>query len=92
VTDSPQFLVLHFDWLDGTSACQETYGPWAVQGDESHLEDIAAFMKAWPRRAGIRPQAVTMALCVSPDAWLAGDAVTAAGLATAPGGDCGRGR
>jgi hypothetical protein len=78
MADPPRFLVLHFAWLDQGTPRQETYGPWPAAGDDSHLTAISDFVKGWQKRTGILPAAVTLALCVDPAAWLAGDAASAA--------------
>jgi hypothetical protein len=75
-----QFLVVCVEWDDITDGGrQETYGPWAVADDDSHLAAITEFVKAWPDRAGVLPANVTLILCVDPATWLAGKAVTVAG-------------
>jgi len=69
---SRPLIVLTFCWTedDGTPR-QETYGPWDVAEDESHLEDITGFVREWRRLSGREPSAVTMALVQHPAAWAA---------------------
>jgi hypothetical protein len=64
-----QQIVLHIWWTEGSTARQETYGPWTATGDESHLEQIVAFMRDWQRLTGCVPSSVTMALVQDPAAW-----------------------
>jgi hypothetical protein len=70
-------LVLHFWWQEGSTARQETFGPWAVREDESHLQEIASFLKGWHRVTGIEPSSVTMALVQDHAQWLADRAALA---------------
>lgn len=68
-------LVLTYQWTEpgdgfgGPSARQETYGPWTVADDESHLEQVFAFIRDWPRLTGCEPSAITMAQLTDPAAW-----------------------
>lgn len=62
-------LVLHFCWTEDGTARQETYGPWAVAEDESHLEQVFSFLRDWRRLTGCEPSAVTMALLTDPATW-----------------------
>jgi hypothetical protein len=64
-------IVLHFWWQEGSTARQETYGPWAVTEDESHLQRIVSFTRDWHRVTGREASSVTMALVQDPAAWLA---------------------
>lgn len=63
-------LVLHFWWTEDGTARQETYGPWAVAEDESHLEQVISFLRDWRRLSGREPSAVTMALLTDPAGWM----------------------
>lgn len=65
-----QQLVLHFWWQEGSTARQETFGPWAVREDESHLQEITSFLKEWHQVTGIEPSSVTMALVQDHTQWL----------------------
>lgn len=67
-----QFLVVQVEWDDGERQ-RETYGPWAVAADDSHVASIGEFVKSWPERAGVLPETVTLVACTDPAAWLAGD-------------------
>jgi hypothetical protein len=73
VTPRPQAIVLHFWWTEGSTARQETYGPWPVAGEDgdAHLEQIVSFLRDWKRVTGLEPDTVTMALVMDPAAWLA---------------------
>lgn len=59
-------LVVTLQWSEGGIARQETYGPWTPADDDSHLEQITAFMKAWRKATGCDPAAATMAVIVDP--------------------------
>lgn len=59
-------IVIHMQWTEGNSARQETYGPWTVADDESHLEQIFTFMKGWRRLKGQDTLSATMALVTDP--------------------------
>lgn len=69
-------LVLTYQWTEvgdgagGPSARQETYGPWTVAEDESHLEQVFAFIRDWPRLSGCEPSAITMAQLTDPGGWM----------------------
>lgn len=73
-----QFLIISVEWDEDGRARQETYGPWAVADDDSHLASISEFVRRWPGRAGVLPRTVTLVVCTDPAAWLAGETVTAA--------------
>lgn len=59
-------IVLHFQWAEGGLTRQETYGPWAIAEDESHLEQVTSFLKDWRRALGCEPSSVTMAVVQDP--------------------------
>jgi hypothetical protein len=67
---SGKLIVLHVHWTDGGTARQETYGPWTAADDESHLEQIFSFMRAWPRVTGCEPSSVTMAIVTDPQPFI----------------------
>jgi hypothetical protein len=70
VTEGGQ-VILHFYWEENSLQCQETYGPWAVSDDDDMLPaGVRDFIGAWRRLAGIRPNAVTIALVIDPDTWI----------------------
>jgi hypothetical protein len=71
-------LVVHITWLHRGEVCTETYGPWTAADDDSHMASIAEFVKAWPRKTGLEPLSVVLALAIDPAAWLAGEVATAA--------------
>ena len=75
---SPRPLVLRFEWLDKGAVRDEVYGPFEVAEDDSHLTAITGFVKGWQGRTGITPASVTLALCVNPEEWLAGNVPSAA--------------
>lgn len=55
---------------------REMFGPWAVQPDGSHLDEITALVRSLGSRPGSVPRTVTLAHCTDPAAWLAGEAAT----------------
>lgn len=61
-----QMLVVHMQWTEGSTARQETYGPWTAAEDESHLEQIVTFLKDWRKATGCEPSSATLALVTDP--------------------------
>ncbi len=77
---SPRPLVVEVEWEQDGEGRREIYGPWMPAEDDSHLEGIKRFVAGWHDRTGVTPERVTLWLCVGPEGWLAGDAVSAARL------------
>jgi hypothetical protein len=71
-------LVVQVEWEQDGESRREIYGPWTPVEDDSHLAAITRFVKGWHDRTGITPVSVTLWLCVSPEEWLAGEAMPAA--------------
>lgn len=71
-------LVVEVEWRQDGETCREIYGPWAPAEDDSHLESMKRFVLGWQDKSGITPELVTLWLCVDPEEWLAGNAVSAA--------------
>jgi len=67
----PGQLVVHLKWTeaDGTPQ-QEMFGPWAPADDDSHLEQITAFMRDWNRLVGDRAEDAVMWAVQDPDEWV----------------------
>lgn len=63
---APPMLVVHLWWEEGGTSRQETYGPWVVADDDSHLGEITAFLKNWHAVTGFQPAVATMAMLVDP--------------------------
>jgi hypothetical protein len=61
-----QMLVVTMQWSEGSTARQETYGPWTAAEDESHLEQIVAFLKDWRKATGCEPSSATLAVVTDP--------------------------
>jgi hypothetical protein len=59
---APQLLVICMQWTEDGAARQETYGPWTIAGDESHLEQVSAFMRGWNRLKGAAVSAAMVIL------------------------------
>ena len=71
VAAHPQQLVVHLKWTEaGGTPRQETFGPWTVADDDSHLERIAAFMRDWNRVAGDGAEDAVMVALADPDEWV----------------------
>jgi hypothetical protein len=62
---SEQLVVLAIQWGHGG----ETFGPWVVREDGSHLDDVAAFMKRWHERDGRPDASFLVSLVTSPEAY-----------------------
>jgi hypothetical protein len=76
--DASRPLVVGVEWEQDGESRREIYGPWTPAEDDSHLGGITRFVTGWQDKTGITPAAVTLYLCVSPEEWLAGEAVSAA--------------
>ena len=76
--DAPRPLMVEVEWEQDGGTCQEIYGPWTPAEDDSHLEALTRFVKGWQDRTGITPVAVRLWLCIDPEEWLSGEAVSAA--------------
>lgn len=60
-------------WTEGGLPRCETYGPWQVAEDESHLAAVRDFMKAWRETTGQAVERAVMSLAQDPQQWLAAE-------------------
>lgn len=74
----PRPLVVEVEWQQDGEARREMYGPWTPAEGDSHLAAIKRFVTGWHDKSGITPEAVRLWLCVDPEEWLAGKAVSSA--------------
>lgn len=69
-TGQPQLIVVRVHWVPpGGTMQEETFGPWPVAADESHLAEIAAFMRGWGKRSGHEAVTAVLSLVTSPRDW-----------------------
>lgn len=64
---APRLTVVHFQWTEGGFVRQETYGPWECRDDDSHMGEIAAFLKDWHRITGREVVSAVLALVMDPE-------------------------
>lgn len=60
-------LVVHLQWLEGGFVRQQTFGPWEQREDDSHLEQIPAFLRAWHAATGCEAMSAVLATVTSPE-------------------------
>lgn len=78
------YLVVDVEWpaeieCPDRRTRRETFGPWAVRPDDSHLAEITALVRSLHEPSGVLPRSVSLVLCTDPAAWLAGKAATGGG-------------
>lgn len=61
----PGQLVVHLKWTEDGTLQQETFGPWTPAGDDSHLEQLTAFMRDWKRLVGDGAQEAVMEMLLT---------------------------
>lgn len=74
------------EWSPGSGGpTREMFGPWKVLDDDSHLEEIAGFVREVSGRPGPPPRSVSLILVTDPATWLAGEVLAQAAAVSGQG-------